>query len=117
MSPGLHLAIFLAAVGAMQILVALWSHRVSGSTPTTLLIALLPPVGLPYLLWMLRKRLVDNHVAGAITYMALVGAGFSFYFYYRIWMPEDDKPWMLMYTMAIFAFLGIANLVGTRLKD
>ena len=113
MSPGLHLPVFLAAFGAMQVLLTLWSYRASGSTPTALLVALLPPVGLPYQLWMLRERLLDNHVAGAVTYLALVGACFGFY----ALMPSDETPWMLIHTMAIFAFLGTANLIGTRLKD
>ena len=117
MSPELHLPVFLAAIVAMQGLLTLWSLRASGSTPTALLVGLLPLVGLPYQLWQLRSRLVDNHIAGAITYLALVAACLGFYFYYRIWMPDDDQPWMLIHTMAIFAFLGNANLIGTRLKD
>lgn len=113
MSPELHLPVFLAAVVAMQGLLTLWSLRASGSMPTALLVGLLPLVGLPYQLWQLRARLVDNHIAGAITYLALVAASFGFYFL----MPADETPWMLIHTMAIFAFLGNANLIGTRLKD
>jgi len=112
-SPEAHLPVFLAVIAAMQGLLTLWSYRASGSTPTTLLVALLPLVGLPYQLWQLRSRLVDNHVAGAITYLALVVACFGFYF----GMPADETPWMLIHTMAIFAFLGTANLIGTQLKD
>ena len=113
MSPELHLPVFLAAVVAMQGLLTLWSLRASGSTPTALLVGLLPLIGLPYQLWQLRTRLVDNHIAGAVTYLALVASCFGFYFL----MPDDETPWMLIHTMAIFAFLGNANLIGTRLKD
>jgi hypothetical protein len=112
-SPELHLPIFLAAIVAMQGLLTLWSLRASGSMPTALLVGLLPLVGLPYQLWQLRARLVDNHIAGAVTYLALVAASFGFYFL----MPPDETPWMLIHTMALFAFLGNANLIGTRLKD
>jgi len=31
-------------------------------------------------------------------------------------MPPDETPWMLIHTMAGFAFLGTANVVGTSLK-
>lgn len=113
MNPALHLPVFLATFGAMQVLLSLWSYRASGSTPTALLVALLPLVGLPYQLWMLRERLVDNHVAGAVAYLALVTGCFGFY----ALMPADETPWMLIHTMAIFAFLGAANLVGTRLRE
>ncbi|HEY6000462.1 MAG TPA: hypothetical protein VI078_14330 [bacterium] len=113
MGPELNLPISLAALVAMQGLLMLWSQRVSGSTPTALLVGLLPLVGLPYLLWQLRSRLVDNHIAGAITYLALVVACFGFYFL----EPADERPWMLIHTMAVFAFLGNANVIGTRLKD
>ena len=113
MSPELNLPVFLAAVVAMQGLLTLWSLRTSGSTPTALLVGLLPLVGLPHQLWQLRARLVDNHIAGAITYLALVAACFGFYFL----EPTDETPWMLIHTMAGFAFLGNANVIGTRLKD
>jgi hypothetical protein len=112
-SPELHLPVFLAAIVSMQGLLTLWSYRASGSTSTALLVALLPLVGLPYQLWQLRLRLVDNHVAGAVTYLALVLSCFGFYFK----MPADETPWTLIHTMAIFAFLGTANLIGTQLKD
>ena len=113
MSPDLYLPVALAAFVAMQGLLTLWSYRASGSTPTALLVGLLPVVGLPYQLWQLRARIVDNHVAGAVTYLALVAAGFGFY----LLMPSDERPWMLIHTMAAFAFLGMANVLGTRLKD
>ena len=113
MTPELHLPVFLAAFVAMQGLLTLWSYRVSGSTPTALLVGLLPPVGLPFQLWQLRSRLVDNHVAGALTYLGLAAACFGFY----LLMPSDETPWMLIHTMAIFAALGMANLIGTKLKD
>jgi len=112
-SPELHLPLFLASFVALQGLLSLWAYRRSGSTPTALLVALLPLVGLPYLLWLLRSRLFDNHVAGAITYLALIISCFGFYFL----TPADETPWMLIHTMAIFAFLGTANIIGTRLKD
>jgi hypothetical protein len=113
MSPELHLPVFLAVFVVMQGVCALWSYRTSASAPTAMLVALLPPVGLPYQLWQLRPRLVDNHVAGAITYLCLIAACFGFYFF----EPADETPWMLIHTMAIFAFLGLANVIGTRLKD
>ena len=113
MSPELHLPVFLAAIVAMQGLLTLWSLRASGSMSTALLVGLLPLIGLPYQLWQLRARLVDNHVAGAVTYLALLAACFGFYFL----MPADETPWMLIHTMALFAFLGNANIIGTRLKD
>ena len=116
MSPELHLPVFLAAVVAMQGLLTLWSLRASGSMPTALLVGLLPLVGLPYQLWQLRARLVDNHIAGAVTYLALVAACFGFYSFY-FFTAADETPWMLIHTMALFAFLGNANLIGTRLKD
>jgi hypothetical protein len=112
-SPELHLPVFMAAIVAMQGLLTLWSYRVSGSTPTALLVGLLLPVGLPYQLWLLRARLFDNHVAGAVTYVALVAACLGFY----RWIPKDETPWMLIHTMTLFAFLGLANILGTRLKD
>ena len=113
MSPELHLPLFLGAFVLLQGLLTLWSYRASGSAPTAVLVALLPLVGLPYQLWQLRARLVDNHVAGAVTYLALLAACFGFYFL----MPADETPWMLIHTMALFAFLGNANIIGTRLKD
>lgn len=113
MNPQLHLPIFLAAFFAQQGLLAVWSYRTGGSTPTALLVALMPLVGLPYQLRQLRPRLLDNHVAGALTYLALITACFGFYFK----MPADETPWMLIHTMTIFAFLGTANVIGTRLKD
>jgi len=113
MSPGLHLAIFLASFASMQAMLAAWSWRVTGSPPMALLVALLPPVGLPYQLWQLRRRLLDNHVAGAVTYLGLLVASFAFYFAY----PADEVPWTVILTMAIFAFLGSANVVATRLRD
>ena len=115
-SPELNLPVFLAAIVAMQGLLTLWSVRASGSTPTALLVGLLPLVGIPYQLWQLRARLVDNHIAGAITYLALVASCFGFYFFY-LFTAADETPWMLIHTMAGFAFLGNANLIGTRLKD
>ena len=116
MSPELHLPVFLAALVAMQGLLTLWTYRVTGSAPMAVLVALVPAVGLPYQLWQLRARLVDNHVAGAITYIALLAACFGFYLYY-LFTAADETPWMLIHTMAGFAFLGNANLIGTRLKD
>lgn len=113
MSPELHLPVFLASFVALQILLTIWSYRTSGSVPNALLVALLPLVGIPYQLWLLRSRLFDNHIAGAITYLALITACFGFYFL----MPSDETPWMLIHTMAIFAFLGTANVIGTTLKD
>ena len=113
MSPELHLPVFLAALVAMQGLLTLWSYRTSGSTSTALLVGLLPPVGIPYQLWLLRTRLLDNHIAGALTYLALIAACLGFYFL----TPPDETPWMLIHTMAAFAFLGTANLVGTSLKQ
>ena len=113
MSPELHLPVFLAALVAMQGLLTLWTYRVTGSAPMAVLVALVPAVGLPYQLWQLRSRLFDNHIAGTITYLALISACFGFY---RL-MPADETPWMLIHTMAIFAFLGTANVIGTSLKD
>lgn len=113
MSPELHLLVFFAAFVVMQSLLALWSYRASGSTPNALLVGLLPAVGLPYQLWQLRSRLVDNHIAGALTYLALMVACFGFY----ALKPPDETPWMLIHTMAIFAFLGMANVLGTGLGD
>lgn len=113
MSPELNLPLFLAAVTALQGLLTLWSYRASGSPPTALLVGLLPLVGLPYQLWQLRSRLVDNHIAGAVTYLVLLASSFAFY----ILKPPDETPWMLIFTMCIFALLGVANLIGTKLKD
>ncbi len=113
MSPQLQLSLFLTAFVALQVLLTIWSYRTSGSAPLALLVALLPPVGIPYQLWQLRSRLFDNHIAGAITYLALITACFGFYFK----MPADETPWMLIHTMTLFAFLGTANVIGTSLKD
>ena len=113
MNPELHLPLFLAFFVAQQGLLTLWSYRAGGSTPTALLVALIPLVGLPYQLRALRARLLDNHIAGALTYLALITSCFGFY----LFMPADERPWMLIHTMALFAFLGTANLIFTRLKD
>ena len=113
MSPELHLPVFLAAFVSLQGLLTFWSYRTSGSVSTALLVALLPLVGLPYQLWQLRARLFDNHIAGTITYLALLASCFGFYFL----MPADETPWMLIHTMSIFAFLGTANVIGTALKE
>ena len=113
MSPELYLPLFLAAVAALQGVLTLWSYRTSGSPPTAILVALLPVVGLPYHLWQLRARLVDNHIAGAITYLVLLVSSFAFYFL----KPPDETPWMLIFTMGVFAILATANLIGTRLRD
>jgi hypothetical protein len=112
-SPELHLPIFLAAFAGLQGLLTFWAYRASGSAPVALLVALLPLIGLPYLLWQLRLRLYDNHIAGTVTYLALLTASCGFY----LLMPADETPWMLIHTMAIVSFLGAANLVGTALKD
>jgi len=113
MNPELHLPVFLASFAALQVMLTVWTYRTSGSVPTALLVALVPPVGLPYQLWQLRSRLFDNHIAGSISYIALITACFGFY----VLMPADETPWMLIHTMAIFAFLGTANVIGTSLKD
>ena len=113
MSPGVNLPLLLCALVALQGALTFWSYRRSGSMPTALLVALLPLVGLPYQLWQMRARLFDNHVAGAITYLGLFVAGPAFYFT----MPADETPWMLLNTMALFALIGVANVVGTSLKD
>ena len=113
MSPELHLPIFLASFVALQGLLTLWAYRTSGSAPTALLVALLPLVGLPYQLWQLRARLFDNHIAGTTTYLSLLLACFGFYFL----APADETPWMLIHTMAIVAALGVANVIGTSLKE
>lgn len=113
MNPELHLPVALAAFAGMQGMLAVWSWRAGGSPPTALLVALLPPLGLPYQLWQLRRRLVDNHVAGAVTYLGLFVAVIGFYLHY----PADERPWTVIHTMAIFAFLGSANIIATRLKD
>lgn len=112
MSPELHLPLFLSVFVIQQGLLTLWSYRTGGSAPTAMLVALVPPLGLPYQLRQLRPRIVDNHVAGAVTYLSLFACCFGFYFK----MPADETPWMLIHTMALFAFLGTANVVGTRLK-
>jgi predicted membrane-bound mannosyltransferase len=112
-NPELHGPLFLAAFAALQGLFGFWAYRTSGSVPTALLVALVPPVGLLYQLWQLRPRLHDNHVAGAVTYLALTAASFGFY----LLTPADETPWMLIHTMSIFAFLGTANVIGTALKD
>jgi hypothetical protein len=112
-SPELHLPLFLSVFVALQGSLTLWSYRASGSVPGALLVALLPPVGIPYQLWQLRSRLLDNHIAGAISYLALNACCFGFYFL----TPADETPWMLIHTMAIFSFLGTANVIGTSLKE
>lgn len=113
MSPEVNLPLLLGAVVLLQGALTLWSFRRSGSMPTALLVAFLPVVGLPYLLWQLRARLFDNHVAGAITYLGIFVAGPAFYFT----MPADETPWMLLNTMALFALIGVANVVGTAVRD
>jgi hypothetical protein len=113
MNPELHLPIFLSTFAMLQGLLTSWSYRTGGSASVALLVALLPPIGLPYQLWHLRSRLLDNHIAGTITYLALITACFGFYFL----TPADETPWMLIHTMVIFAFLGTANVIGTNLKD
>jgi hypothetical protein len=113
LSPELHLPLFLSAFAVLQGVLTLWSYRVSGSAATALLVALVPLVGLPYQLWRLRPRVFDNHVAGAVTYLALLVTCLGFFFL----SPADETPWMLIHTMTIFALLGTANIIGTRLKD
>jgi hypothetical protein len=113
MSPEVNLPLLLGAVALFQAALAFWAWRSSGSMPGALLVALIPVVGLPYQLWQLRARLFDNHVAGAITYLGIYVAGPAFYFT----LPADETPWMLLNTMALFALIGVANVVGTSLKD
>jgi len=113
MSPAPHPQIFLGAVVILQGFLALWTYRTSGSTPFALLVALLPFVGLPYLLWTLRSRLQDNHIAGAATYLILLGASIAF----SLLKSGDEVPWMVIHTMSLFGFLGVANLTATRLRD
>lgn len=113
MSPELHWPVYLSAAVVLQGMLTLWAYRASGSTPVAMLVALLPPLGLPYLLWTLRSRLLDNHLAGAVTYLVLLVAALVF----TQAFPEDETPWGLIYTMQVFAFLGVANLAGTELKE
>lgn len=113
MSPELNWPVYLAAAVVLQGMLTLWAYRASGSTPVALLVALLPPIGLPYLLWTLRTRLLDNHYAGGVSYLVLLGMALAF----TMVFPEDETPWGLIYTMQIFSFLGVANLAGTQLKD
>lgn len=113
MNPEVNLPLLLCALVALQGALTFWSYRRGGSLSTALLVALLPVVGLPYQFWQLRARLFDNHIAGAITYLALFIAGPAFYFK----LPADETPWMLLNTMALFALIGVANVIGTALRD
>ncbi len=107
-----HLQVFLVILLMLQGIVTVWSYRLTASLPETVLVALLPFIGLPYLLYLKRERLYDNHVAGALSYLVLLGAMLAFVF-----LSREEIPWMLLYTMQVFGFLGVLNLVATKLKE
>lgn len=108
----LHLEIFLAVLTAFQIILAIWSYRRTNSILLAIMVAFLPLVGIPFLLYLERKRIRDNHVAGALTYLTLTVSALAFLFFSR-----EETPWALIHTMLFFAFLGMANLVATELKE
>ena len=103
---GVYLGLFLF----FQSILVFWSFRRDAPGLHVFLVALLPFVGVPLVLYRNRGRIHDNHVAGALTYLILMATTFAFILWYPKAM-EDDIPWALIHTMQFFGFLGLANLV------
>lgn len=110
-----HAVVFLALLVFFQALLTLWSFRHDGSVSVGILVAFLPVIGVPWLLYRRRSQTQDNHIAGALTYLALIVAAFGFLFLYPKLM-DDEIPWALIHTMQFFGFLGLANLILSPFK-
>jgi hypothetical protein len=106
----IHGIVFLSLLLFFQSVLIFWSYRLTGSTAAVFLVAFLPIVGVPQVLYRNRASIRDNHIAGAVTYLVLFVSVFAFLFWYPQAM-EDDIPWALIHTMQFFSFLGLANLV------
>ena len=116
----LEFTIFLAILGLLQVMLVFWAHRRTAAAPITALVAFLPLIGLPYLLYRDRRRIRDNHIAGALTYLVLFVGAVAFL---SVGDPalfvEDAEgpPWSVIYTMQLFSFLGVLNLIATDYKE
>jgi len=112
----IHGIIFLGILLFFQSILIFWAWRTDGSAAMVFLVGFLPPVGLPWILYRLRSRTKDNHIAGAVTYLLLFVGVFGFLLWYPRAM-EDDIPWALIHTMQFFSFLGLANLVLSPTRE
>jgi len=116
MNLSVHAIVFISLLVLYQVVLTMWSFRRDGSIAVGCLVAFIPVAGLPYLLYRQRRQILDNHIAGALTYLFL----FITVFVFLLWYPkamEDDIPWALIHTMQFFAFLGLANLTLAPFKD
>jgi hypothetical protein len=116
MNLSVHAIVFVVLLVVCQSLLTLWSFRRGGSVAVGCLVAFLPLVGVPYLLYRQRGGIQDNHIAGALTYLTLLVGAFAFLTWYPKAM-EDDIPWALIHTMQFFAFLGLANLIFSPFRE
>ena len=116
MNLSVHAIVFISLLVSYQVALTAWSFRRDGSIAVGFLVAFIPLAGLPYLLHRQRSHLLDNHIAGAMTYLFLLIAVFVFLLWYPKAM-DDDIPWALIHTMLFFAFLGLANLTLAPFKD
>jgi hypothetical protein len=112
----IHGIIFLGILLFFQSILIFWAWRTDGSAAMVLLVGFLPPVGLSWILYRHRRRMKDNHIAGAVTYLLLLVGAFGFLLWYPRAM-EDDIPWALIHTMQFFSFLGLANLVLSPTRE
>lgn len=116
MNLSVHSVVFVVLLVVCQSLLTLWSFRRGGSVAVGFLVAFLPLVGVPYLLYRQRDAVQDNHIAGALTYLALLVGAFAFLTWYPRAM-DDDIPWALIHTMQFFAFLGLMNLLFAPFRE
>jgi hypothetical protein len=96
----------------LQMLVSGWVRIVTDSWPLAAAAFFMPPVGIPLSLWKMGDRVKDNQVAGALTYVGFY-AGIAF----LTWkLPVDEVPWAVIYTMIMFAFVGVLNLIDIAVR-
>ncbi len=96
----------------LQVVLAGWSFFRAGSLIAALSTFLIPFLGLPWSLFMLRGGLKDNQVAGAVTYLCvIIGIVVLIRF-----LPADERPWKVIFTMQFFAGLSVLNVINLSVR-
>jgi len=103
-----HYPVLIGFFLIFQIILAGWSFHKTQSLTVGLATLLFPLAGLPLCLYHLRGYTKDNQVGGVVTYIAvLLGI------VYLMWaLPEDETPWMVIFTMEFFAGLSVINIIN-----
>ena len=95
-----------------QIILAGWSFQKTRSLTVGLATLVFPLAGLPLCLYQLRGTTKDNQVGGVITYIAVILG-----IIYFLWaLPEDETPWMVIFTMQFFAGLSVINIINLSVE-